>query len=251
MVKKQPVQILILVLLVSVMIFQAMSFARAQTREDSQDLSYGEMIGFEADAERNIVWEFQSSEDDVCITVLVMDEENGKKFQDDKDFEADVQSEGDKTEDSGEYEVEDPGTYFIVFLNNDSSKKDTTVDYKIAFDESGTGGLFIYALFFGIIAAIAVVVVIVIVLVLRKQKRKERGISTPQPLYSPQPYAMPPPAQAGPYPQPQAQPAPSPGVAPVPTGPSTEGVKFCPNCRAKISNPNAVFCTECGANLKV
>ena len=250
---KQIVKTLVLLTFLSIMTFSSIPFVRAQTDEDSIDLDYGESLGFQADVENNIVWEFKSS-DDVGITVFVLDEDNIKKYKDNEPFEADIESDGDKTEDSGEYEIADPGKYMIMFFNNDSSMKTTTVDYKVTFDAPAGGAFFIYALFFVIIAIIAVVVVVVIIVVVRKQNKKKREMGARQLIYSPQmspqPYGMQPPTQMGPYPPPQFQPVPLPAMAPVPAAPSTAGGIFCPHCRAKISNPNAAFCSECGANLK-
>ncbi len=238
------------------MLFSYIGFVNAQSEEDSIDLDYSESLALKADADHNIVWEFKSSDEDVCITVLIMDEENGGKFEDEESFEADVESDGDETEDSGEYKIEDAGTYYIVFLNNDSSMQKTTVDYKVVFDQSTTGlpVILIYGIFFGIIAIIAAVVIIIIIIVVRKQNKKDRGLHTQQGIFypqaGPQPYMNQPPAPMGAYYQQQFQQAPSPTVAPVPAGPSPNVDKFCPHCRAKILNPNATFCIECGANLK-
>ncbi|MGV9172085.1 MAG: DUF7575 domain-containing protein [Promethearchaeia archaeon] len=157
-------------------------------------LDYNNYTATSNDAEYEIGWEYSSSNANVSITVVAMDNSAYSSFDyyvNDADYDLEQALEyvsqyyslcsGFPVENNGTWDVPQQDTWYILFLNQDSDKESTELTYQVSWDpgeydeyDPDLDLFFLFPIIFGSIVAILVVFFIVFGIVqYNKAKKKE------------------------------------------------------------------------------
>jgi len=154
------------------------SVSFAQGKDFNTNLAFGDYFsvysGRTMDETGSIEWAFTGSNTAVGITVIIMDEENYLKFEnDDISAVGYIVSDGSYYSHSGTFAIPEIDSWYVVFLHVDLLAPLQTTDVDMTVNFIG-GGLALAILIVIIVAPIVVVggiIALVIVLVLKKKKQ--------------------------------------------------------------------------------
>ncbi len=187
-------------------------------------LSYGAYGYFTINADKGdkIHWEFSGTNSYVGITVYAMTDSEFYKFENYQTYYSYELSDGSNYRDSGTFTVTSYDTWYLVFLNIDSSMQTTYLIYDFKVKRAVD--------FTPIIITIAIIMICSIISILigiTYRQKKKREV---QPIYTSK--------------QPQLSSKPKTITSPQPNN----AIKFCALCGTPQQR-DAIYCVKCGNKL--
>ena len=180
----------------------------------------------------SIKWSFESSNDYIGITVLVMDQDQYNRYVLYGSSNNYILSDGSYYRDSGTFAVPNEDVWYILFIN--SGATETNLSYNITFEQ-------VNPLYIIIAIIIAVLIIgLTVAIVLKKRKPRKSKITVSQSIVSPQA------TKHNMY----KTIANENGRVNIATPPvSKQNWLVCKNCGERIELP-AYFCPNCGGRLE-
>ena len=193
-----------------------------------------------------VYWSFSSSDSNVDITVRAMTSTEYSKFVSSQSYSYYPLSSGSYSSDSGTWSPSSSGSYYIVFINFDSTGSSTVTwsatETYIPYDPFGIFGSFFAIMSIGIIIAVLVAIIIIAVIVVAI-RRNTSSTSVKKNIYRSSTS------------QTQRSPAPSTPVYQRPAAsttsksePTKSVIGYCRYCGGK-TEVDAAFCPQCGSKL--